>query len=442
MAQFQPVSLTDQSINLSRKETVKSFQSFSVQPNGLWLSTTNPYLAGGSKQLKVDCKAGLAIYDNVASYVAASAFVHSADAWSYLGRAVDALLRGDVSASIHLTYYAELRAAKSILASEGIIVGNRYSAQLGPQSTVIQINASSTHDAAWEIFQDWAGLPSTFDTVSRIFAPGGTELHSWVSSIPAGVHAVIEDLLKTVGFDLQTFKEDRERRNLASYEPTTLADESISVGEVAKTVAALWADVEPAVGGDFPGVDRLVLANVLLNQYSAQHTHPDPATPDAEIVNWSDWSSWLESLTPARTDLTSLQAWLRDAPLSAEVRARVGLAFDTPASTRPRDFIGPMIGRATVLLRLATGMCTSLLFDAGKTGKDIEPWLDIFVRSRGIWGSEDLPKPRLELFEDVVFPRDTLEISNATTFRDFHDDLREGMTTLGQTERILSWSLT
>jgi hypothetical protein len=62
---------------------------------------------------------------HLAQYIAASSILHCADGWSYLGRAINCLLKGDPHRVVHLAYYAELRAALSLLASEAIGVFSR-----------------------------------------------------------------------------------------------------------------------------------------------------------------------------------------------------------------------------------------------------------------------------------------------------------------------------
>lgn len=52
--------------------------------------------------------------------MAASVIVHCFDGWSYLGRALEAEMAGDPQTAVHLGYYAELRAAMSVLASDEI----------------------------------------------------------------------------------------------------------------------------------------------------------------------------------------------------------------------------------------------------------------------------------------------------------------------------------
>ena len=82
--------------------------------------------------------------------------------------------------------------------------------------------------------------------------------------IPGGFAAVVQDMLTGLAFDLKSFAEDRERRNLASYEPTTLIPSALNIDVIRRTLIELWYDIEPMIGGDFPSIDSAILANVLL----------------------------------------------------------------------------------------------------------------------------------------------------------------------------------
>ena len=86
-----------------------------------WLGNNNRYLVNVTKLLFEDTQPGRAIkHRHLAQYIAASAPLHCADGWSLLGRSIDCHSRGDTDAARHFAYYAELRAAMSLLAVEGV----------------------------------------------------------------------------------------------------------------------------------------------------------------------------------------------------------------------------------------------------------------------------------------------------------------------------------
>ena len=441
MAKVQQVQLSSLNLPAMRAEVVAASSELKLGSDGTWLPSTNPYLQGGSKKVAADAQANTANYHEVAAYIAASAFVHSADAWSYLGRAADALLRGDVHASVHLAYYAELRAAKGLLAAEGVYVGNRYSCALDANATLTKVSASVTHFAAWELIDIWFREARSQAAVASIVAPGGHSLDAWVSAIPGGVSAVMQDLLSGLAFDLKSFAEDRERRNLASYEPTSLKPSTLDVETIRRTLSGLWFDLEPMIGGDFPGIDRSILANVLARQYSAQNSVPDPNDPSAIVVDWTGGVGWVDSLMPTALSPSAFGGLLRSDPTGGAFQAMLGFGFtDTSSLSNPADFIRAMISRATVLARLATGLCLRVLGDAGMGVGDLATWATAFAVSRGCLEAAPLPARATDLVTDLDLPREVLEVSRTVSLRALHRDLSDGVGLLGQVDRVVAWS--
>src|SRR5688500_3291364 len=111
--EFQPSGWTQFKAS-SRAAVADYFVSFSTHfRRARWLRQNNQY--------RIDCvnlytsqvtsTPPLVNHRDVSDYVAASGPTHVVDGWSFLGRAIEALLRGDGYSAIHFGYYAELRAA-------------------------------------------------------------------------------------------------------------------------------------------------------------------------------------------------------------------------------------------------------------------------------------------------------------------------------------------
>ncbi len=93
------------------------------------------------------------------AYISASGPCHVIDGWSFIGRAIDATLRGDSYAAIHLGYYAELRAAMALLACEGVGILNSRHATIDVKSNTHEFGkGKGTHKIIWPCIQHWAGL--------------------------------------------------------------------------------------------------------------------------------------------------------------------------------------------------------------------------------------------------------------------------------------------
>lgn len=373
-----------------------------------------------------------------AKYLAASSFVHCGDAWGYLGRAVDALMRGDLHGAVHLTYYAELRGAISLLASEGIYIGNSVNFVLTAGGAIDRVTKDPTHSAAWKYLSAWNDQVRSKSLISKVLRPGGTTLSVWAQNMPSGgVNSVVSDLLIRMAFDLQSFANDRSRRNTASYTPTRLVIEDLSVEVTASTVSRFWQVLEPNSRGTFPVLDQLLLKDVLKASYAPTHQEVDDSGDFTGEIDWAEWEDWLRHVAPASMPGTALFQELLSMPAQPVLSA----LFDTGNnSVQPAEFIEAMLSRTSVLLRLATGSCVHLLEDSALTEASIAPWVQSLSVVRGLWEGDDLPESMLDLWSDVEDARVTLD---STTYASPHALLHavgSQLLTLGQAERVVAWS--
>jgi len=93
-----------------------------------WLGVTNRYSKDTIAKIKSDASAKkIREPQQLSQYISASCLLHCSDGWSYLGKAILSILRGDPHRARHLAYYAELRAAVALLATEGIGIFNNVS---------------------------------------------------------------------------------------------------------------------------------------------------------------------------------------------------------------------------------------------------------------------------------------------------------------------------
>jgi len=161
-----------------------------------WLDSRNRYRISATKTYEDDLKSASVRDPELIDYIAASAPAHLIDGWSYLGRATDAVLRGDLSAAIHLGYYAELRAAMSLLASEGIgvfstahpLIDERGTSTApiqkitNPWNTKKTMNAN-THKTVWPLLHHWGTLKRASSLIEEFVAPDGYTLRQWLDAL-------------------------------------------------------------------------------------------------------------------------------------------------------------------------------------------------------------------------------------------------------------------
>jgi hypothetical protein len=144
---------------------------------------------------------------------------------------------------------------------------------------------------------------------------------------------------------------------------------------------------------------------------------------------------------PAALSPSAFRNVLRGDPTGAEFQTILGAGFvDTSGMTNPAEFIRPMLSRATVLTRIATGLCLRVLADAGLVVSDLMAWTEAFAMSRGHVVAAPLPMPATDLFTDLDLPRETLEDSQAVSLGALVRELADGVGLLGQTDRVVAWS--
>lgn len=423
----------------SRAQVALAVSHLILSPDGEWFPNGNVYVPRAHDRLVADGKS-VPVTGRVefAQYLAASTFVHCGDAWGYLGRALGALLQGDLQTAVHLTYYAELRSAISLLASEGIYIGNSLNLSVSASGEVFEISREGTHRAVWKCLAAWNDLPRSGDLIGRVLRPGGPTLHSWASGLSgAGVDPVIHDLLRRMAMDLQSFSMDHNRRNSASYGPTRLITDDLDAVLIQRIVSELWQALEPGVGGSFPVMDAVLLQDILANAYGATHT-----TGGGVETDWSRWGEWLAALMPAQSVGSALEARLRDWPNSdGGGNAVLKAAFeDTSSQPLARDFVAAMLSRTTVLLRLSTGSCIDLMDAAGIETSSVEPWVDSLGVARGIWTAGEVPDSKLDLWADIEVAKQDLEDADAHNHHSFVTSLGPSAATLSQAERVVAWS--
>lgn len=426
-----------------RTSIVKALTNVLPHQDGSWLAHSNVYKEGAESRIKADKDIIPATQtQDFCEYVSASAFVHCGDGWGYIGRAADAILKGDLHSAVHLTYYSELRATMSLLASHGIYIGNNRHFALSASGPAVLLSMDGTHTAAWQIMDAWKRTSMASSTVSRIVRAGGEDLASWVSGVAgAGTSAVLDDLFRRLALDLKTFSKDRERRNAASYRPTWLHAETLSSETAAELVSGVWSVLEPEVSGSFPELDRILIAEVLRESYTA--TRQVPGTGQTPAVDWTNWESWIAVQIPSLVAGSALEDYLINLPHLAPATDPVSkaLAATTRSPVTLEAHIAEMLGRAAVLLRFATGACLQLADDGGLSQSDIENWTDALGLSRGYWDHADAPDEKLDLWADIA---DALEAVGdrpiGGPLRTLHSRLDGAATTLGQTERVVVWS--
>jgi len=411
-----------------------------------WISCANRYRDDLVSKISQDFRRGSLSHSDLVTYIAASAPLHCVDGWSFLGRALHAHTVGDSHISRHLAYYAELRAATCILASQGVgVFGNQHFIVNGNGSCQWIPSRCGTHEMAWLGIQHWASGSSSADVLADIVHPGGIPLREWLNAFNGltSWRPVGEKWLTTWGLDLRHFSQDRNARNEAAYRPTGVRTSGpLPTVQTCEFVRNLWAAYEPGPHSGFERLDSHLLRRALEIAYQAIHR----MSHETDLALYrTRVERMLEALS---LDVNLKERWKHFLMRSTEPQdtALLRLAQKQP-DLKSAEYHVQVISRAALLLRVATGVSAGLLAANQVCFDDLKFWWSSLAVERGFWGSESEPISVTDLWRDVEDATTTIgdwEDSNGPSdppLAQFRASCAAEMSLLGNCELIGLWGL-
>ena len=404
-----------------------------------WLGLRNVYRTDTIKRIRADDAAGTLQQKHLAEYIAASAPIHAVDGWSYLGRALQAHLMGDVFSARHLGYYAELRAAMAILATQGIAVLNRQHFVLNSQAGVTKVATNEgTHSFAWQALQWWAGQPASSVVIGQSIRPYQKDLSSWIVNTPGyGSWAPqARDWILQFGLDLRIAAADQTSRNEASYRPNrVLPLERVDTRASAEFAVALWLSLEPTPSG-FERLDLHFLRRSFENAFTSVSGHSPASKPSA-------FGGSVDSLLKANGVVGT---GLRDFLTRQSEPKDLALLRDAAI---PSTKGGPthhlhVLSRATLLLVLAASATRRLFRSANVPLEDSAFWWGLLGLDRGLWQQTPEPHDLLDYWADVKIELDELQAwlaRGSNTRYELLSDRPSSLARLSQMELVALWRM-
>ncbi|MCA6572549.1 MAG: hypothetical protein IM549_04715 [Pseudanabaena sp. M53BS1SP1A06MG] len=414
--------------------------------DGDWLAPNNCYRVDTTNRIESDCNNSSINHTDLSQYIAASTLLHCNDGWNYLSRALSSHMRCDPASARHLAYYAELRAAMSLLATVGIGIFNKQHFVLYGNGVCHKINGT-THEMVWKCLESWADhsmLSSSF-LVAELIQVNGRTLNDWLNAFSQGgnPNIIAKKWLKTWGLDIQRLSADHDSRNEASYRPSRLNFVSpLNVLDTSKFVHNLWSICEPSGSAGFSYIDRHILRLSLEMLFEA-------ITGDPPSNNHHGFEERITRMFTSIGDTSIATNSLLKNFLTRRSEPNNPIVFDEAHkqsnTNDPRHHL-QVISRASLLLRVATASCSYMIQSANVTINDLNFWWQPMGEERGLWTSENLPENLTDLWEDINIEIEKIknwenENSTGASYEQWHRDCYPSSSMLSCCEMIGLWGL-
>ncbi|MDD0838399.1 hypothetical protein PSQ40_07430 [Curvibacter sp. HBC61] len=428
-------------LQANRAAVVDALAGINLTGNNQWLPPGHPAASGIDNTHKPSGSNPISGPD-LAVYFAAAAPTHCADGWSYLSRALNAYLLGDAHSSWHFAYYAELRAAQSILSASGCGAFDKWNCVIDAGGVVHLAVKQPTHVMVWLALALFAksseSISAKIASATSVF---GVPIQEIVNlGFPgSGFSAGSATWIKEWIYDLETSSADKSFRNRCSYNPHLVTPHYSFMNESTAWVSALWDALRPTPGADFMEIDKYII-RVALRKIAKMQLEASLGLGNFTDLNVeNELSLAYDRIISAEPTIGNIS---RDFIVDAVAPDHPLLTYASdpnPAPSTPR----PALARATLLLRIATGMTKNLLHDAGKD-TELEFWLNDLANKQGlVSGADGVPNPRSDYYEDCAIAvqdmNNVIERGNAG-LADLINNVRIKPHLLAQAERVVQWS--
>jgi hypothetical protein len=433
--------------NASATPILNAFSGLSSNFNTIeWLNPTNPYRSQPGSKIKQLTSLTPFADDPLVEFIAATVPKNCFEGWGYLGAAVRAVLSGDVWQARHLAYYAELRAAMSILGSQGIgvfdhnhiIVDNNNKCNIFPLSDMNR--TLGTHLFAWEAIEYWSKQPKCIKLFGDQIKAFGYSLNEWLIAFPIPhTNTTGYQMLNDWGFDLLNLSKDRETRNQVSYSPNfNPVKDYITPNSIYDMLSSYWKFSEPSSQA-FSELDTFIVRLTLQKRFKASNSRSTLET----VVN----SAVDKLFTHGMGDGVQIKDFMKNRALNATPQffADAFKTSDLYASNQYRE----VIARAFLLCRLASASTNNLVKSSGSKLSDLNTWWEYEGLKRGLWKKNQKPEPLIDMWEDVSVAMSDINqwiLDNNTEpqkscLLSLHDAEASNLISLAKFERIALWAL-
>lgn len=341
--------------------------------------------------------------DDLAYFVASSAPLHCLDACRNLGRALSAVNRGDWRTATHLGYYSEIRSAMSLLATQGIAIGDDEHVIFPVTGAPRVIRGLGTHKLVWEALDFWSKSDSAVQLLHSSIRPGSIGLRDWFAAADASVapgRLISSEWFSAWGIDLNRMSSDREARNEVSYNPSgVVAHPTVGTLDGCSFLTDLWSAFEPSSDAQFPELDiQLLRAGLSIWWEQTEGCNVATGNPDVRASFQGFLDRVLDRLQPVGR---SRDEW--KSILQYPSGARTPDLLTRASNPTSKGSVGcfNVLARASLLLRVSIGASAGLLKHAGSNKDEFEVWLAGIAVECGFVDNQSVIESLSDLWSDV-----------------------------------------
>ncbi|XWW47893.1 hypothetical protein JYG30_10820 [Fibrella sp. USSR17] len=375
---------------------------------------------------------------HLSEYIAASTFTHCFDGWNFLSRGVESLLNGDIPSCIHFVYYSELRAVMSLMACEGIGVFNSRHFYFD-HSNNLNTFRRGTHTAAQQLIDDWSKLRTKKNFVFQNIKISTTNLGSLIdatgiSTTSPYASSILNDWFVNWSLDLR-LSQDKDLRNEMSYRPH-FEYKSPESSKMISGIAKIWSGLEPTSSINFLDLDRH-LVRIAFERLFVISTGKKVKSSDFKRFVAFALGNIGEGSNNSLSDFLIRKNNKDDHFILQE--ARKAHVNNNVIVTDPL----PMICRAVLLLRMASGSVNSNLTNCFINSQDLKFWWEGLALGFGITNSVSPNIDTSDLFTDIQDAINNVQanlISPSCT-KDNIDFLSSDINTIKQFQRTCFWGI-
>lgn len=435
--------------SLKTSDVVNTFAT--LQPAfaaNLWLMPQNLYATDTVRKIRRELGAGgLSSQADLAQYIAVSSFLHCIDGWSYLGRALTSVMRGDPHRAVHFGYYAELRAAMALLAANGIGVFDHQHFYISAPNAVVALprnQHTGTHRFTWDCLEFWSGEQNSSSLFLKSVTPYGRPLTEWLVPIAgaAVTTAKAQRWFIEWGMDLKLSAKDRDARNDSSYRPDGVPTSwTLGAGAALNVVKEVWEVLEPIPGALFGKLDQHILRIALESVYKGT-TDQTPSQADPQYISFIKAVLQHQGLTGSVEN-----EWMRFLTRQQYPANHPLFEYSSKPPTDPAVGHAAVLSRAAFLLRFASSAASHLAAEAAVAEADLGFWQGAIATNRGLCHVGDTPDPLTDLWLEISPHMEdlaTFQVNTPDAQKTFHKvgrELSAAIVGLSGCEAVALWSM-